>query len=410
MKKIFFSIFGITILVASFFIIPSHVNAETNVYFFRGEGCPHCAKEEIYLTELAQQNPNIKIYDFEIYQNKDNVTLLKKAAAEIGFTVSGVPVTIIGTDYTIGFSETTTPQKIEALLAKYLNGGKDPLAEILGISDQSKDALITKTENESTAVDKISTDENMENLVHIPILGNINARLVSLPLLTIILGGLDGFNPCAMWALIFLITMLLGMKDRKKMWILGGSFILTSAIVYFFFMVAWLNLILFLGLIIWLRLAVGILAIGAGGYHLKKFFSKTSNTCEISTGKHQTIFFEKVKDIVHKKGFWLALGGIIALACVVNLIELFCSAGLPVIYTQILTFNGLSTWEYYLYISFYIFIFMLDDLVVFFIAMTTLRLTGITTKYNSAIQLVSGLLMFAIGILMIFRPDLLMFG
>jgi hypothetical protein len=105
----------------------------------------------------------------------------------------------------------------------------------------------------------------------------------------------------------------------------------------------------------------------------------------------------------------LALGGIVALAFAVNLVELVCSAGLPAIYTQVLALNGLHSWQYYLYILFYIFFFMLDDLFIFFVAMVTLQMTGVTTKYARVSRLVGGLVMLVIGLMLIFKPDWLMF-
>ena len=106
----------------------------------------------------------------------------------------------------------------------------------------------------------------------------------------------------------------------------------------------------------------------------------------------------------------MAIAGIILLAFAVNLVELICSAGLPAVYVQILTLTELPTWQYYAYLVLYIFIFMLDDLFIFFVAMKTLQITGVTTKYVRASRLIGGIVMIVIGILLIFKPELLMFG
>jgi hypothetical protein len=222
------------------------------------------------------------------------------------------------------------------------------------------------------------------------------------------MGILDGFNPCAMWTLLFLISLLLGMKDRKKMWILGSAFIVASASVYFIFMSAWLNLILFLGFIAWVRIIIGILALLGGAHSLKEGFSENSG-CKVTNNEKRLKIFERLKSVINQNNFLIALSGIIILAFMVNLVELICSAGLPAIYTQVLALNELSTWQYYLYILAYILFFMIDDLFVFFVAMITLEMTGITTRYAKYSRLIGGIIMFLIGLLLIFKPEWLMF-
>ncbi len=246
--------------------------------------------------------------------------------------------------------------------------------------------------------------------ITLPVFGEIHTRDVSLPLFTVMMGAVDGFNPCAMWVLVFLIGLLLGLEDRRRMWILGGTFIAASAGIYFLFMVAWLNLLMFLGFIWWVRLLVGIIALAAGYYNLKEYFLNQPGVCKVTGTDRRQRIFQKLKDITQQQKFWLALGGIIILAFVVNLVELICSASLPVVYLQVLTLNQLPVWHYYLYILLYIFIFMLDDLIVYIVAMTTLQVTGLTDKYSRLSHLLGGLAMLAIGVLIIFKPEWLMFG
>jgi hypothetical protein len=245
--------------------------------------------------------------------------------------------------------------------------------------------------------------------IHLPFIGDFQTKSVSLPTLTMVIGALDGFNPCAMWVLLFLISLLLNMKNRKRMWILGSSFIVGSALVYFVFMAAWLNILLFFGFLRWVRIIIGLVALFSAYYNLKKWYDARPG-CPASEDQKRRKVFEKLRNIVGREQFWLALGGIILLAAAVNLVELLCSAGLPVVYTQILTLNHVPTVQYYLYLLLYIFFFMLDDLIVFIVAMVTLRAVGLTTKYTRLSALIGGIMMFIIGILMIFRPEWLMFG
>lgn len=244
----------------------------------------------------------------------------------------------------------------------------------------------------------------------LPILGEIVTENLSLPLLSMVIGILDGFNPCAMWTLIFLISLLLGMKDRRRMWILGSAFIVTSAFVYFLFLSAWLNFFLLLGFVFWIRVVIGLVALGAGIYSLRDYHINKDGGCKVTGNENRKKTLDKLKNITHERKFIVALFGIIVLAFAVNLIELVCSAGLPAVYTQVLSLNDLPTLKYYSYILIYIFFFMIDDLFVFVIAMVTLHATGIQTKYARFSRLIGGILMFIIGILLLFKPELLMFG
>lgn len=191
---------------------------------------------------------------------------------------------------------------------------------------------------------------------------------------------------------------------------MGGAFILASGLVYLLFLGAWLNLFLFLGLVLWVRILVGVFALGAGAYHLRDFFKNRDGGCETAADEKRQKVFERLKKATQGRNLWLALGGIMALAVAVNLVELVCSAGLPAIYTQILALSELPRWQYYLYLVLYILIFMADDLLVFFIAMTTLRAVGIESKYARWSRLLGGTLMLLIGVLLLFKPEWLSFS
>ncbi len=367
-----------------------------NIHLFWSLGCPHCRLEKEFLAKLEAQYPQVRLHTYEITSSPENYELLQKVARQLKINVTGVPVTVIGDRYFIGWlDETTTGAAITAAVQGYLTG---PYTDLVG----------------NLAANKVSPVLPAEKLIPetitLPVFGKIHTRNVSLPLFTIMMGAVDGFNPCAMWVLVFLIGLLVGLGDRRRMWLLGGTFIAVSAGIYFLFMTAWLNLLLFLGFIFWVRILVGIVALGAGYYNLKEYFISSPGVCKVTSSEKRQRVFQKLKDITQQQKFWLAVGGIVALAFVVNLVELICSASLPVVYLQVLTMNNLSAWQYYLYILLYIFIFMLDDLIVYIAAMTTLQVTGLTGKYSRLSHLLGGLAMIIIGFLVIIKPEWLMFG
>ncbi len=370
---------------------------EVNLYFFWANGCPHCSDEKPFLKKLEQKYSSLTVHSFEVTSSKENVDLLKKVGKELNANVSGVPFTVVGDHYFAGWydKQTTGAAIEEAIQCALQNGCYDTVGNI-----------ISPTTSDSRYQDLKKIPEK----INLPFLGETEIENLSLPALTILLGALDGFNPCAMWVLLFLISLLLKIEDKKRRWTLGFAFIVSSAFIYFLFMSAWLNLFLFLGFVLWVRIIIGLVALAAGGYNLKEYFTDKAGKCKVIDDEKKRKIFEKLKNITQEKRFWLALVGIILLAFAVNLVELICSAGLPAVYTQILALSSLEKWQYYAYLSLYIFIFMLDDLIVFFIAMKTLEITGATTKYTRASHLVGGIIMLIMGILLLFRPEWLMFG
>jgi thiol-disulfide isomerase/thioredoxin len=400
MKKIIKSI----LLVVFLFLVisPIGVKAENkvNLYFFRGEGCPHCAKEEIALKELEIKYPNLKIYSYEVWYNQKNQKLLTQVGKLLKADVKGVPFTVIGNNSISGFSEQQTEMEIENYINYYTNHSyRDKVGELLGVVEKQ----INNNTNDNGLKQEIKT-------INLPIFGKIEVKNFSLPILTIIIGTIDGFNPCSMWVLLFLISMLFNMNNKKKMWALGLAFIITSAAIYFAFMAAWLKITLFIGALLWVRLLIASVAIISGVLNLKATLKTKDAGCSVADDKKRTKIFDRIKKFTHEQSFILALVGIILLAISVNFIELVCSAGLPVIYTQVLSYSHLSNIQNTGYLLLYDLFFMLDDIIIFTIAMTTFKLTGISNKYGKFSHIIGGIIMIIIGILLIIKPGLLMFG
>lgn len=386
--------------------IPS-VNAEetVDVYLFHSETCLHCQAEIEWLNSIKDEY-NITIHLYEVDRNKDNKTFMIDTASKLNINSPMTPFTIIGDTYYIGFEDSVKESMNELILSEIDNPSVDVMEKI--INNESIDGITVK----KGTIDNIHT-----------IFGTLNPKTISLPILAIIMGFIDGFNPCAMWVLLFLISMIVGLKNKKKMWILGLTFLTTSALVYMVFMLAWLNITKLLNGISWIRFIIALIALIGGFINLYNYYKmrKTDNGCHVVDSKKRKNILKKVRNIIdnaEKEGdFWqsnkafiLALIGIIGLAISVNIIELACSSGFPAIFTQVLVLNELNSLQYFLYILLYIIFFLFDDIVVFAIAMKTLQVTGISTKYNKLSHLIGGILMLLIGILMILKPEWLMFN
>lgn len=393
-KKIVF------ILLLCLIFIPG-VKAEEKVrlYLFYNYDCPHCAEEKIYLGQLEEEYDNLEVIKYEVKQDEKNREFLIDFLEEQEWDIRGVPLTVIGTNYFIGYND-DIGTKIRCAINHYSeNEHRDLVGEYLGTVEVRDDLIDTFDINNCQ--------------FRVPIIGQINPKNISLPLVSMVIGLVDGFNPCAMWVLIFLISLMLGMKNRKRMWCLGIAFLIASSMVYFAFMMTWVNVAGMFSTSKIIEVLVAIVALLGGGinlYHFIKEVRAKNVGCSVTNDTKRKKIMTSARQIVTENSFLLALGGVIILAVSVNIIELACSAGLPILFAQILAINDLPSTQSLFYNIIYILFFMLDDLVVFIIAMTTMKLTGISNKYNKYAHLIGGLIMLLIGLLMIINPSILKFN
>lgn len=407
-------------LILLFFLaLPCSVHGSDDlvVHFFYGEGCPHCRKEERYLKVCEERYANLRIQRYEVYFKTENMELLQRVGERLGSGSPAVPFLVVGGEFIVGFEESLTPDMIREKIEKCLPGGCPDIMRELQDGKNGRTPQDAHLETTGAAGDReragpmqADVPAGRDWVITVPLLGDINVFAYSLPVLTVVMGVLDGFNPCAMWALVFLISLLIGMRDRRRIWFLGSTFIAASALVYFLFMAAWLNIILFFGLIIWIRLAIGVIALAGGVFSIRDVLTNPEISCKMNGEARRREFRIRLRKVIDRNSLPLSMLGIALLAFMVNLVEIVCSAGFPAIYTQVLSLNALPVWQYYSYILLYILFFMLDDMIVFVAAMITLEITGATTRYVRWARLIGGLLMLVIGGLLIFRPQWLMLG
>ena len=395
MKKILLSIILIFIPLTVF-----ASDKEINLHLFYSKTCPHCHEEILFLDNFVKEE-NINLYKYELLDYKKNRELFESVQKELGNNSYSVPYLVIGDKVIIGYRKDVTDKEIKKYVDYYKNNDyEDHAGKITG---KTKEKIIFK----DTDKKEIEKNEKFKNL---PIYGDVNVKSVSLPIISTILGLVDGFNPCAMWILFFLISMMLGMKNRKRMWILGMTFLVTSGVVYALVMVSVLNLEILFNNINIIKMLIALFAIGFGTYNLLNFVKTKDEGCQLVDTKKRSKILTKIKKITTEKQLFIAIVGIIVLAVSVNAIELLCSLGLPATFTQILAINDLNNLERFIYVLIYILFFMLDDIIVFIIAMKTTKINTFGEKYAKYSHLIGGVFMLAIGLLLLFKPEWLMFN
>jgi hypothetical protein len=316
------------------------------------EGCPHCEEAKIFLPAFAAERPGLRIVlrsvDSDAVARDDLATISRNA----GVWPPGVPTFVFGDRVLVGFdsAEQTGPQ-LAALIDQF-----------------SRPSAGLKTE----------------------LFGTLSTSRLGLPLFTLAMGLLDGFNPCAMWVLLFLLSLLVHLNDRKRMALVAGTFVLVSGAVYYAFMAAWLNVLLFVGMSTMLRWVLGGLAVVIGVVNIRDFLNSGRDFMLSIPAIAKPGLYARVRSILQARTLPLSLAGVAALAVVVNFVELLCTSGLPTIYVAVLTQQDLSPTAHYAYLGLYILGYVADDTLMVASAVIALSSNKLTERAGRWLKLLRG--------------------
>jgi hypothetical protein len=372
--------------------------AEVTVHVFWQQGCPYCAAAKAELATIVAERPGARVNPIELGTRDADDALFERVATHFGIAQPAVPLVIVGERVFLGHADGGRSGRAYTAAIDACLGGTCP------------DVVAALARGESPPkpppyVDDDGAEIFIPESVVLPFFGTVRTQDLSLPALTVVLAAVDGFNPCAMWVLVFLIGLLLGLENERRMWILGGAFLFATAAMYFAVMAAWLNLVLAIGTAAWLRTMVGIVAVAAGGLFLWEFRTNPDAACRVTDAEGRARMMTRIRRVVAESRLLPAVVGIMALAVAVNFIELICSAGVPVVYGQILAMSDLTTTAHYAHLVLYLTIFMLDDVAIFVTAMVAARVSGLTGAYARWSHLIGGVVLLALGATMIFRPE-----
>jgi glutaredoxin len=336
-------------------------------------GCPHCEAAKEFLSELQRERPSLRITIHDVSEDATARQRLTMLSAERGITNIGVPTFLIGTELIIGFMSIDTTG-----------------AEIRTRLDQQAQGAVAQP-----PVEGIQTQW----------FGELRVMDLGLPLFTFVIGLLDGFNPCSMWVLLFMLSLLAGLGNRPKMLLIAGTFVAVEGIAYFAFMAAWLNMFLLIGLSRITELILGSIAGLAGVINIKDFWAFHRG---ISLGIPEAAkpgLYARMRRIIQAENILAALLGTVILAVLVQAVELVCTAGLPALYTRILTMQQLDRWAYYGYLALYNVAYMLDDILVLTLGVITMSHYRLQEREGRWLKLISGVVMVGLSSVMIIKPD-----
>jgi uncharacterized membrane protein HdeD (DUF308 family) len=281
----------------------------------------------------------------------------------------------------------------------------EPEAELPPPPEQNSDDIANDPPTELTIPHAEQPTEAPD--VDLPLFGNLSVSRVGLPAFTLAMGLVDGFNPCAMWVLLFLLSLLVNVKKRWKILSIAGTFIVVSGLAYYAFMAAWLNVFLLIGYLRPIQIVLGLFAIVVGGIHIKDYFAfHRGITLSIPESAKPGIY-ARTRKVITADNILGAIAGVVVLAVLVNIVELLCTAGLPALYTQILTMHDLSPWQYYGYLGLYIAAYMFDDTLMVATVVITLSKCKLQEQQGRWLKLVSGAVISILGLVMIINPSFL---
>ena len=350
---------------------------QVHLYFFWSPHCPHCQKAREFIEPLPADYDWIKLHSFNVFNRVDNARLYQQMADALGETARSVPAMLVCGRMITGWDHA---QGIGQMLVE--------------ISQQCRTT-------------GLAIDKTTGNSLRLPLLGEISIEAYSLPVLTLVIAGVDAFNPCAFFILLFLLSLLVHARSRKRMLLVGGTFVLVSGLVYFIFMAAWLNLFLIVGSIGWITIVAGTLAIIIGLFGIKDFFLFLKGPSLSISENAKPELFKRMRQLLTTDNLATLLVGTFTLAIVANSYELLCTAGFPMVYTHALTLHPLSSSSYYLYLLFYNLVYITPLILIVLLFTFSLGRRKLSPNEGRLLKLLSGIMMFELGLLLLVHPQAL---
>lgn len=431
----------ISLLIAGLFLLhpdgkDSYAAGKVIVYFFWSAGCLHCEKEEAFLSKLGRKYPELDIRSFEVKNNPESARFFSTLADAYGIKIKGVPTTFIGgMEPIIGYAaDESTGRDIEKMVIKCIaDTCFDPLEKLRrnletpllypnsGITGQ-QDVCPQGSEcpeettphpgglegrEDGAGVQQMTEPATRKDTtVELPLIGELKIS-DSLLYQTIMIAGVDGFNPCAFFVLFTLLGILLHVQSRKKVFLVGGIFVFFSGFIYFIFMAAWLNIFLLAGRLAAVTTAAGAIALSVALINIKDFFYYRKGVSLVIPEKAKPRLYERMRKLLKATSLPSVILGTVVLAAAANMYELFCTAGFPMAYTRILTLRNLPKMHYYFYLVLYNVIYIIPlALIVLFFAVT-LGAKKLTELQGQMLKLVSGMMMLSLGAVLLVKPELM---
>ncbi len=388
--------FLVALLVVLPVAAPAPCAAETRdrviLYYFWAQGCPHCAAAKPMLAGLQQRHPELEIRSFEVGDSAENQRRFAAMAAKFGIEPSGIPAFFLGSQHWLGYSEQVTPRLLEAAVSRCLSAG----CPDAGADDTIGDVPGPGPPGSAPAV------------VSLPFVGEIDPAAQSLILSTLLIAAVDGVNPCSLWVLSILLALTLRTGSRRTTAVTGLVFIFVTGLVYALFIGGLFTVFAVLSFAPIVRIIVAALATAFAAINIKDFFwFKSGVSLSIPEASKPGIYDRMRRILASAQSLPALVGSTVVLAIGVSFVELACTAGFPVLWTNIVAARDISPAAFVALLSLYMLVYQIDELLIFAFAVATMRITKLQEKQGRMLKLLSGMLMLSLAIAMLVDPSLL---
>lgn len=349
-----------------------------HLYFFWSQKCPHCLKAVPFVDSLQRDYAWLEVHSAEISQNRQNLQRYVEMASSLGHEARSVPAFFICGQLITGYD---SPE---------------------GVGQQILDLASTCRDTPLTALSAAD-----DSTLQLPFIGSVEADSNSLLMFTLIIAGMDSFNPCAFFVLMFLLSLMVHARSRARMLLIGSTFVGISALIYFMFMAAWLNLFMMIGAVPVITLIAGMVAIIIGIINTKDYFLFRQGPSLTIPESAKPTLYRRMRNLLKADNITTMLLGTAMLAVAANSYELLCTAGFPMVYTRLLTLSELGTLQHYAYLVLYNLIYVIPLMIIVIIFSYTLGAYKLTEQQGRFLKLLSGLMMLGLGLVMLLAPNVL---
>ena len=379
-----------------------------HIYIFWGEGCPHCAVAKPWLESLETRYPGVYVHDYEVYYNEANRELWYKFATNYNFEPTGVPTIFIGPYYLPGYSESVNDQFEQVVKDCLQNGCKDPGEGLVthdsGNTVPLEEPVVNPVEEPAAQPETIA----QENVLKLPLIGEIRLENQSLLASTLLISFVDGFNPCSLWALSMLLALTIHTGSRRKVLVVGLVFITVTAAIYALFIAGLFSVIKVLSFTIWIQVIVALVAAFFALVNIKDYFWFKEGLSFTISDKQKPGLIQRLRRVLDaSQSTWGLIGATIVVAAGVSLVEFSCTAGFPVMWSNLLNSQGVAVGGFIGLLLVYMLVYQLDELAIFFAAVTTLKASRLEDKHGRILKLVSGVLLLTLAVVMLIDPALM---
>jgi len=372
--------------------VPGDPAETVTLYFFWAEGCPHCAAAKPLLAELAERHPGLSVRSFEVTGSAENQRRLAAMVEKFGLERTAVPMFFLGDDHWVGYLENVTAGQLETAVARCLARGCPDAGA--GVFDGSGPPA--------------RAPASSPDVLRLPFFGEIDAGGRSLALITVAIAAVDGVNPCSLWVLSILLALTLRTGSRRTIAVIGLVFIFVTALMYALFIAGLFSIFAVVSFAPWVRAVVAVIAILFAAVNIKDFFWFKSGVSLSIPESSKPGIYQRMRGVL---GAADSLPGLVAatavLAAGVSFVELACTAGFPILWTNIVAARDVSPAMFVLLLGLYMLVYQLDELVIFGAAVTTMRVTKLQEKQGRFLKLLSGMLMLSLAVVMLVNPALM---